>query len=66
MIQRIEATSRHKINEINCSRCYGKVFTWDRNTIGNIIENVPKLIKLDGWWEDIKIIKFVKKQKDEE
>ena len=59
MIQRIEATSKHKVNGKKC-RCYGRMFTWDRNTIGNIIENIPKLISLAGHYENIKIHRLEK------
>jgi hypothetical protein len=47
MIYRIEAINKKD----------GKKYTWDRNTLGDIIENVPKLIKLDGFYEKIKIYK---------
>jgi hypothetical protein len=47
MIFRIEAKSKKD----------GRTYHWDRNTIGNIIENIPKLIKLDGFYEEIKIYK---------
>ena len=32
-----------------------KKYTWNRNTIGNIIENIPKLIELDNCYKDIQI-----------
>lgn len=47
MIYRIEA-----LNTKN-----GRKYTWCRQTIGNIIKNIPKLINLDGFYEDIKIYK---------
>ena len=56
MIQRITAISNHKINGKKC-KCYGTTSSWDRNTIGNIIENIPKLIKNDGWWKKVIIIR---------
>jgi hypothetical protein len=34
-----------------------RIYHWDRNTIGNIINNISKLMKLDGFWKDIKIWK---------
>lgn len=45
MIYRIEALSKKD----------GRKYTWMRNTIGDIIENIPKLIELDGFYENIKI-----------
>jgi len=33
----------------------GKIYHWNRKTIGNIIENIPKLIKVDDFYVDIKI-----------
>jgi len=35
-----------------------KTYTWNRSMINNIIENIPKLIKLDGYWKNIKIYKI--------
>ena len=46
MIIRIEAKDRDD-----------EIWTWDRNTIHNTIENIPKLMELDGYWKDIKIHK---------
>ena len=34
-----------------------RTYTWDRSMINNIIENIPKLIKLDGCWKNVKIHK---------
>lgn len=34
----------------------GLDFTWRRQKIGNIIDNVPKLIKLEGGYKKIKIM----------
>jgi hypothetical protein len=45
MIHRIEAKNKKD----------GRIYTWDRQTIGDIIENIPKLIKLDGFYEKTKI-----------
>ena len=47
MILKIEATNKKD----------GRIYHWNRDTIGNIIENIPKLIKLDGFYEEIKIYK---------
>ena len=58
MIQRITAISNHKINSKPCKNCYGLTFTWDRDSIGDIIENIPKLIKLDNYWINIKLKKL--------
>ena len=58
MIKRIEATSEHKICGQEC-KCFGRVFHWDRKMIGDIIENIPKLIEKDGFYKNIKITKIV-------
>ena len=36
----------------------GKVYHWDRHTIGNIINNIPKLIRLNNVFDNIKIYKI--------
>ena len=33
----------------------GKKYTWNRQTIGDIIENIPKLIELDNCYKCIQI-----------
>jgi len=35
----------------------GKKYTWYRNMIGDIIENIPKLLELNGFYKKIKIEK---------
>ena len=47
MIFKIEATNKKD----------GRIYHCNIDTIGNIIENIPKLIKLDGFYEEIKIYK---------
>jgi hypothetical protein len=53
MIQRITATCN---KECKYYQKKNKEYHWDRTTIGNIIENIPKLIKKDGFWENVKIL----------
>lgn len=53
MIARITAvhgrTRRHLCGNV------GKRFAWSRQTIGNLVEHVPLLLQMDGFWTDVKI-----------
>jgi len=49
-IIRIEATCG-----LNCEGCTRKTFTWNKQTIGDIIKNIPDIIKLDNRWKNVKI-----------